>query len=70
MLQKIKDFFLNKYLASIVRHLLSASAGVLISIGIPAAQVAAFTGAANPIIVGIVFYLVSQASSLLEKKKK
>jgi hypothetical protein len=55
---------------SIVRHLLTLAAGGLLTFGIEERDAANLVQAAEPVVAGAVLYGVSQAWSLVEKKKK
>jgi hypothetical protein len=55
---------------SIVRHLLTLAAGGLLTFGIEERDAANLVHAAEPVVAGAVLYGVSQAWSLVDKKKK
>ena len=57
-------------LLSIVRHLLTLAAGGLLAIGVTEDDAAGLVKAAEPVVAGAVVYGVSQAWSIVEKKKK
>ena len=57
-------------LLSIVRHLLTLAAGGLLPIGVTEDDAAGLVKAAEPVVAGAVVYGVSQAWSIVEKKKK
>ena len=61
---------MNPVITSIVRHLLSLAAGGLIAIGVGERDAANLVTAAEPVAGGIVLYLLSQAWSLFEKKRR
>lgn len=68
--EKLLGLFAPKYIGSVVRTLLAALAGVLISIGIPKESVDVFTSSADPILTGVIIYIVTQGWSLINKKAK
>ncbi len=68
--EKIMLLFAPKYIGSVVRTLLATIAGLLISIGIPKESVDIFTNSADPILTGVILYIVTQGWSLLNKKTK
>lgn len=55
---------------SIVRHLLTLAAGGLLTLGIEERDAANLVHAAEPVVAGAVLYGVSQAWSLVDKKKR
>lgn len=55
---------------SIVRHLLTLAAGGLLTLGIEEKDAANLVHAAEPVVAGAVLYGVSQAWSLVDKKKR
>jgi len=55
---------------SIVRHLLTLAAGGLLTFGIEERDAANLVTAAEPVVAGAVLYGVSQAWSLVDKKKR
>jgi hypothetical protein len=55
---------------SIVRHLLTLAAGGLLTLGVEATDAQNLVSAAEPVVAGAVLYSVSQAWSLVDKKKK
>lgn len=57
-------------LLSIVRHLLTLAAGSLLTIGVTEEAAQGLAKAAEPVVAGAVVYGVSQAWSIVEKKKK
>lgn len=57
-------------LLSIVRHLLTLAAGSLLTIGVTEDDAHGLIKAAEPVVTGAVLYGVSQAWSLLDKKKR
>jgi hypothetical protein len=57
-------------LLSIVRHLLTLAAGGLLTIGVTEDQAQGLVQAAEPVVAGAVLYGVSQAWSVVDKKKK
>jgi hypothetical protein len=58
------------FIASIVRHLLTLAAGSLLAVGVTEADADNLVRAAEPVVGGAVLYGVSQAWSLLDKKKR
>lgn len=57
-------------LLSIIRHLLTLAAGSLVTIGVAEDDAAGLIKAAEPVVAGAVLYGVSQAWSVIEKKKR
>jgi hypothetical protein len=57
-------------LLSIVRHLLTLAAGGLLTLGVEATDAQNLAHAAEPVVAGAFLYGVSQAWSLVDKKKK
>lgn len=60
----------NKYVASLVRQILSVLAGYLAAIGIPKTDINNFQSAAENILVPLIIYFIAQAASFAEKNKK
>jgi hypothetical protein len=58
------------FIASIVRHLLTLAAGSLLAVGVNEADADNLVKAAEPVVGGAILYGVSQAWSLLDKKKR
>jgi uncharacterized protein (DUF697 family) len=58
------------FIASIVRHLLTLAAGSLLAVGVTEADADNLVKAAEPVVGGAILYGVSQAWSLLDKKKR
>lgn len=58
------------FLASLIRHLLTLAAGGLLTVGVSEADAHNLVRAAEPVVGGAVLYGVSQAWSLLDKKKR
>lgn len=58
------------FLASLIRHLLTLAAGGLLTVGVSEADAHNLVKAAEPVVGGAVLYGVSQAWSLLDKKKR
>lgn len=58
------------FLASLVRHLLTLAAGGLLTVGVSEADAHNLVRAAEPVVGGAVLYGVSQAWSLIDKKKR
>jgi hypothetical protein len=58
------------FVASIVRHLLTLAAGSLLAIGVAESDADNLVKAAEPVVGGAVLYGISQAWSLLDKKKR
>lgn len=57
-------------LLSVIRHLLTLAAGSLLAVGVTEDQAAGLVQAAEPVVAGAVLYGVSQAWSVVDKKKK
>jgi|TARA_R110000868_G_scaffold31796_1_gene116304 hypothetical protein len=58
------------FLASLIRHLLTLAAGGLLTVGVSEADAHNLVRAAEPVVGGAVLYGVSQAWSLIDKKKR
>lgn len=58
------------FLASVIRHLLTLAAGGLLTIGVSEADAHNLVQAAEPVVGGAVLYGISQAWSLIDKKKR
>ena len=58
------------FIASIVRHLLTLAAGSLLAVGVSEGDADNLIKAAEPVVGGAILYGVSQAWSLLDKKKR
>ncbi len=58
------------FITSIVRHLLTLAAGSLLAIGVTEGDADNLVKAAEPVVGGAILYGVSQAWSLLDKKKR
>ena len=58
------------FLASLIRHLLTLAAGGLLAVGVNESDATNLVRAAEPVVGGVVLYGVSQAWSLLDKKKR
>jgi hypothetical protein len=58
------------FLASLIRHLLTLAAGGLLAVGVTESDATSLVRAAEPVVGGVVLYGVSQAWSLLDKKKR
>lgn len=69
LVNQFKGAIVARYLASMVRHLVSAGAGVLLAIGADPAAVAEWKSSNEAIVGAVVAWLISYAWSLLEKKK-
>jgi hypothetical protein len=54
---------MKPFITSIVRHLLSALAGSLIALGIAENHANSFLTASEPIVSGILIYIIAQAAS-------
>jgi hypothetical protein len=54
---------MKPFITSIVRHLLSALAGSLIALGIADNDAHSFLNASEPIVSGILIYIIAQAAS-------
>jgi hypothetical protein len=61
---------MNLFLASVVRHLLSALAGSLVYIGVTDHDATSFVQAAEPVVTGAIVYGAVQAWSLVDKKRR
>lgn len=57
-------------LGSIIRHILTLSAGSLLAVGVSESQAHDFIAAAEPVVGGLVLYGGAQAWSIINKKKK
>lgn len=55
---------------SIVRHLLTAGAGCLITVGISEGDANNLVSALEPIVSGVILYSVGQAWSLFDKRSE
>lgn len=70
MIDWIRGIFLSKYAKSLARGLARAAAGALMAIGtIAPEEIEVFSSAAEPIIAGLLIFLVTQLLSFLDKKK-
>ena len=58
------------FLASLIRHLLTLAAGSLLTLGVSEADATNLVHAAEPVVSGAVLYGVSQAWSILEKRRR
>lgn len=56
--------------ASIIRHLLTLAAGSLLTLGVSESDAHNLVSAAEPVVGGALLYGVSQAWSLVDKKKR
>ena len=57
-------------IASIIRHLLTLTAGGLLTVGVSEGDAQNLVKAAEPVIGGALLYGAAQAWSLVEKKKR
>lgn len=69
MFDSIKKELAAKYIGGFVRTGLATLSGLLISIGLDVKAVTAFSGTAEPIIVGVIIYGLTLVWSLVNKKK-
>jgi hypothetical protein len=68
MFQRIKDFFLKKYLASFVRTVMAAVGGFLAGLGlIPAEVLEKWVESTTALVIGLAMYLITQGLSLKDK---
>lgn len=58
------------FIASVIRHLLTLAAGSLLAVGVTEHDADNLVKAAEPVVGGAVLYGISQAWSLLDKKKR
>lgn len=58
------------FIGSIVRHLLTLVAGSLIGAGVSEHDATNLTQAAEPVVGGLIIYLLSQGWSFFDKKKR
>lgn len=61
---------MSPFILSLVRHLLTLAAGGLIGVGISEDDASNLARAAEPVASGIVIYVISQAWSWFDKRKK
>lgn len=65
----LKDL-LSKYLGSVIRHMLTALGGGLVSLGVlRAGQDAAFVSVNSEVVIGLLVYAAGQGLSFVAKKK-
>lgn len=69
IITKLGTLFGSKYSKSIARTLAAVVAGVLLKAGIPEEVVTQFTLGLEPVIAGLIIYLLAQAASFLDKFK-
>lgn len=69
MIDWLRDLIVNRYLQSIVRHVMTVVAGWLAAIGVASETVTAFTDSATQVAIAILIWLLAQGWSLLDKKK-
>jgi len=69
LVNQFKGAIIAKYVGSMVRHLISAAAGVLLAIGADPSAVANWKSSNEALIGAVVAWLISYAWSLLDKKK-
>jgi len=60
---------MNAIIASVVRHLLTLLAGGLLAFGVSEGDAANLVKAVEPVVGGVILYLISQGWSLFDKKK-
>ncbi len=53
---------------SIIRHLLTAVAGGLVTVGVAEPDAADFVATAEPVVGGVLLYAIAQVWSIFEKK--
>ena len=68
LVNQFKGAFIARYVASLLRHVISAAAGALLAIGADPSAVAQWKSSTEAIVGAIVAWLISYAWSLLEKK--
>lgn len=69
LLDHFKSAFIARYVASLLRHVVSAAAGALLAIGADPAAVSQWKSSTEAIVGALVAWLISYAWSLLDKKK-
>jgi len=69
LVNQFKGAIIAKYLASTIRHLISAAAGLLVGIGADPSIVSEWKSSNEALIGAVVAWLISYVWSLLEKKK-
>lgn len=67
---KLRGFFADKYVRSLVRGVLRIAGGVLVGYGFDNATVTALTIQAEPIITGAIMIIVGQLFSFADKAKQ
>ena len=68
--EKAVGLFAPKYVGAVVRSLLQALAGALAMANLAPEVIGKFTTAAEPVLTGIILYLISLGWSFAEKAKK
>lgn len=68
LINQLKGAFVARYVASLLRHVISAAAGALLAIGADASSVAQWKSSTEAITGAVVAWLISYVWSLLEKK--
>lgn len=68
--EKLVGAFAPKYVGALVRSLLQAAAGALALANLAPEVISKFTIAAEPVLTGLILYLISLAWSFAEKAKK
>lgn len=69
LVNQFKGAFIARYVASLLRHVISAAAGALLAIGADPSAVAQWKSSTEAILGALVAWLISYAWSLLDKKK-
>jgi hypothetical protein len=68
MFQRIKDFFLKKYLASFVRTVMAGVGGFLAGLGLlPAEVLERWVESTTALVIGLILWLITQGMSLKDK---
>jgi hypothetical protein len=59
---------MKPFIASIVRNLLQVTSGVLLAYGVTKQEASAFVTASEPVITGILLYILAQTWSFINLK--
>ena len=68
MIDKIKEFFTNKLVQSIIRKLMVLVSGWLLALGVDPQVVQSFTDSGTAVLIAVALYLIAQLWSLVQKK--
>lgn len=66
----LNSLFVSKYAASFARGALKAAGGFLLAIGLEPQVVEQFVSVSEPVLVGVMLFLVGQLMSFAEKGKR